>query len=119
MATTGGSAVKSLGEKYRRILTDSNGDLVDITKDNFRGVFSSKGADIGGSWKGNDLVNTGRLRTLLTGGSGIKVQDGKISVNLPTGYLFLNDRYKFLGVSTESLGKISSLFTGRGETPGA
>ena len=101
-----------LAEKFRRILADSEGASTSILKENFREVFSSRGSDIGSNWKGNDLVDTGRLRSLLTSGSAIKTSGGKISVRLPEGYLFLNDRYKFLGVSRDNLKKISSLFSG-------
>lgn len=106
------SGFNELAEKYSKILADSEDKSKDIMEENFRQVFGSRGSNIGANWRGNDLVNTGRLRSLLTSGSAINVSSDSISVRLPTGYLFLNDRYKFLGVSRQNLLKISSLFSG-------
>lgn len=83
-----------------------------IVAENFSSVWNSEGSIINESWKGRDLVDTGNLRSSLTNARRLKLtQVGSlIIVSSEVSYAeWVNDDYKFYGISSESQQKLTSL----------
>ena len=84
----------------------------EIISDNFQGIWASKGGDIGADWNGYDLVQTGNLRDSLTNTARLRViQVGNvITFGSNVDYApYVNDRYRFFGVTQYTALELSDL----------
>jgi len=81
-----------------------------IIKKNFREVWSSQGASINEDWNERTLVKTGNLRdSLTTNRINITITKNTLIFNSTVPYAsFVNDLYKFYGLSAATENDLSS-----------
>jgi hypothetical protein len=102
-----------LYENYKEIYENVEKKGPEILADNFKSVWNTQGRNIGSNWNGNSLVKTGTLESIMTSPRSFAFDGNSFEVAIPQKYLFLNERYRFLGISRENLNKISALFGGK------
>lgn len=95
------------------LTTQEEQDIADAISDNFREVWSSKGASIGSRWKNNvDLVDTGALRNQMTSGSNFRITKNQVMVYSTLPYAsFVDAKYPFLDLSAGTLNRIAKVYT--------
>jgi len=86
--------------------------ITEIINKNFQDIWNTQGSSIGENWKGRTLVKTGNLRnSLTTPRISVRVTNNVVYFNSPVPYAsFVNEMYRFYGVSAETTEEIAELW---------
>jgi hypothetical protein len=106
------------GELARRLSADltpmEKEEIKDEVIDNFQEVWGTRGRVLNGrTWANNvRLVDTGALRSSLTSGQGVRVQNNRLTITSNVPYAsFVDRRYNFMDLSAGSLERIAEVYT--------
>jgi hypothetical protein len=111
--TIQGSGIQDLINKLSSPLTSQEkAKIQDIVKGNFSDVWATDGASIGADWNGRDLVESGALKASLTSGTPATFNATGFNITSNRNYAsFVNNRYRFMTLSSTSLKQIASVYS--------
>ena len=86
-------------------------DLKVILSENFDEIWSSQGGAIGENWKGNDLIDSGELKASFKSGNiEVTVTADGITFGTSVNYAkYVNEKYRFMGITGSTDEKIAQL----------